>query len=268
MTPIRTLIADDEPLARQMLRSMLSGDREIEIVGECGDGRRAIEAIRTLQPDLLFLDIHMPAANGFQVIEAAGSKGAAVVFVTAYDQYAVEAFRAEALDYLLKPFDDLRFTQMLARVKDRMRERVWSQLGQQLSLCSATPSAELRKVLGAVEPARLPLSRILIRARGRMTVLHTNEIDWAQAADNYVELHAGARSYLVRQTVQEFAEQMDPLKFARVHRSAIVNLERVRELVPHIHGEATLVLVNGATVRVSRTRRADVERLLTQLAHV
>lgn len=262
MQPIRTLIADDEPLARQTLRLLLEPEPEIEIVAECGDGRQTIAAVRSTQPDLLFLDIHMPCCNGFQVIEATGLQGAAVVFVTAYDQYAVEAFRAEALDYLLKPFDDLRFSQMLRRVKERFREREWSRVGQQFA-GDPLPSIKLHRVLGADGPG---LSRILIRSRGRMTVLKAEEIHWVQAADNYVELHTGSRSYLLRQTIQEFGEQLDAARFLRVHRSAIVNVECIREFVAHAHGEASLILQGGTTVKVSRGRRAEVEKKMSMLS--
>jgi two-component system LytT family response regulator len=251
--PITTLIIDDEPLARQTLRLLLASDPEIEIVGECADGPQAIEAIRATQPDLVFLDIRMPGCSGFDVIAASGLRGSAVVFVTAYDQYAVDAFRAEALDYLLKPFDDARFEQVLRRAKERLLEKEWSIMGPRLATMIDSSS-------GPSETAYL--NRLLVRARGRLTILPVEEIDWIQAADNYVELHSGSKSYLVRHTMRDLRDRLDPAIFFRTHRSAIVNLRRVRALQSRSHGEAIAVLAGGSEAPVSRQRRLALERAL------
>lgn len=257
MSTLRTLIVDDEPLARQTLRILLQPDNSIEVVGEAADGPSAIQAIRELHPDLVFLDIRMPGCGGFDVIQAAGARGMAVVFVTAYDEYAVEAFRAEALDYLLKPFDDRRFEQVMRRVKERFTERELSAVGLRLS--------EYFSIQSRAASAESFATRILVRGRGRMTILSAADIEWVQAADNYIEIHSGGRSYLLRQTMQEFERKLDPATFFRVHRSVIVNLDRVRELRPHDHGEATAILLSGAQVAVSRVRRAALEKTLAAL---
>ncbi len=248
---IRTVIADDEPLARQTIRTLLETDSQIDIVGEARNGIEALDAITRLRPDLLFLDIRMPALNGFEVLEAARDAAPAVVFITAFDQYAVEAFRAEALDYLLKPFDDLRFFQVLGRVKAHLETIEWSLVGRRLG-----------NVLDA-EPGN-SLDRIVIRSGNRIAIVPSREVDWVESADNYVVLHVGPKTHLIRQTMQELIAGLDPVKFLRVHRSAAINLTRVRELKIESHGEAVAVLDTGAQVKVSRYRRQVLEEALTK----
>ncbi len=257
MTPatrLRVLIVDDEPLARQTLRLLLSAEPDVEIAGECADGLAAIDAVRRVSPDLVFLDIRMPGASGFDVLSAAGERGFAVVFVTAYDEYAVQAFAAEALDYLLKPFDDARFRETLRRVRASFALREYSVLGRQAA-----------GVLQERPAASGFLARLLIRERGRLHVVPVSEIEWVSAAGNYVEIHTSARAHLVRQTLREFEAQLDPARFLRIHRSAIVNLDQVRELRPASHGEATAVLrsgTGGVELNVSRQRRRVLEASL------
>lgn len=251
---IRTVIADDEPLARQTVRMLLASDSQIDVVGEARNGAEALEAIARLRPDLLFLDIRMPGLNGFEILEAAGDAAPAVVFVTAYDQYAVDAFRAEALDYLLKPFEDARFYQVLARAKQHLETLEWSAVGRRLSGVLQQPAA----------PAGWPLERIVIRSGNRIAIVPSRDLDWIESADNYVVLHVGPKTHLIRQTMQELIAGLDPLKFLRVHRSAAINLDRVRELRIESHGEAVAVLETGAQVKVSRYRRQTLEEALTR----
>lgn len=253
---IRVMIVDDEPLARDTIRGLLAGDSGVEVVGEARNGVEAATAVAALRPDLLFLDVRMPGLNGFEVLEAAGDAPPAVVFVTAFDQYAIEAFRAEALDYLLKPFDDSRFYQVLARAKEHLEVLEWSAVGRKFGpvLGQASDGSE----------AGRPLERIVIRSGSRIAIVRTSEVDWIESADNYVVLHTGGKTHLIRQTMQELIGSLDPTTFLRVHRSAAVNLDRVRELRIESHGEAVAVLATGAQVKVSRYRRQTLEEALTR----
>jgi two-component system LytT family response regulator len=248
---VRTLIADDEPLARQTIRSLLNSDPQIEVIGEARNGPEALRSIQELQPDLVFLDIRMPAMNGFEVLQATGAASPAIVFITAYDQYAVDAFRAEALDYLLKPFEDQRFFQVLGRVKAHFELKEWSAVGRRLS-----------GMLTSLEEQRNPLERIVIRSGNRIAVVPAREVDWIESADNYVVLHVGPKTHLIRQTMQELISGLDGSQFLRVHRSAAVNLQRVREVRIESHGEAVALLETGAEVKVSRYRRQALEEAL------
>jgi two-component system LytT family response regulator len=231
MAAIRTLIVDDEPMARTSITALLRGDPEIEIVGECGSGTEGIEAIRTNRPELLFLDVQMPGCDGFEVLERLGGDAPqTVVFVTAYDKYALKAFEVGALDYLLKPFDDARFFRVLARAK----------------------SQGPRLAAGA-------LDRIIVRSAGRVTFLRAGEIDWIEAADYYASLHVGARTHLLRRSMSDLERDLDPRMFCRVHRSAIVNVARVRELQLAANGEYEIILESGANVRMSRSYREQLQ---------
>ena len=230
---IRALIVDDEPLARSNVAVLLRMDREIEIIRECGTGAEAIGEIRVSRPDLLFLDVQMPECDGFDVIEMLGKDlPPAVVFVTAYDQYALRAFEAGALDYLLKPFDNTRFELALGRAKQRIR-------------------------LGRGRPQRL--ERVAIKNAGEVCFVRIPDIDWIEAADYYACLHVGTRSHLLRRSMAELEEDLDPGIFCRVHRSSIVNLERVRGLRLGQDGEYEVLLENGARVRLSRRYRRQFE---------
>ena len=231
---MKVVIVDDEPLARQVVRMLVESDRELTIAGECS-GVDAAEVIARERPDILFLDIQMPEVDGFEVIERVGADTVpAVVFVTAHDDYALRAFEVHALDYLLKPFDDRRFFTALSRAKERVRAK--------------TPSTFVR--------------RFLVRTREKVLFLKSDDLEWIEAADYYVSLHTGGKSYLLRQTMAEIERQLDPAKFVRVHRSAIVNLERVREMHPLFRGDSVLVLTDGTQLRLSRARREEFERRL------
>jgi len=237
---IRTIIVDDEPLARSNLLVLSGSDPEIEVVAQCGSGVEAVEAIRRLRPDLLFLDVQMPECDGFDVLEMLGKDlPRATIFVTAYDQYALRAFEAGALDYLLKPFDNARFELALNRAKQRIR------------------MGENRQPLPSP-----PLERIAVKSAGEVCFLKTSEIDWIEAADYYACLHVGGKNHLLRRSMAELEEDLDPNMFCRVHRSSIVNLERVQGLKVAEDGEYEILLGNGTRIRLSRRYRKHLETRL------
>ena len=245
--PLRVLIVDDEPLARTLVRVLLGGDPELVVSGECGGIDAAAAAART-RPDILFLDVQMPEVDGFAALEAIGvDEAPVVVFVTAYDQYAIRAFDVHAVDYLLKPIDESRFREAVARAKSRARDR----------RKGGAPDARLGALV-AEQAARV--KRILVRAREKTVVVDVDQIDWIEAADYYATLHVGPREHLLRETLNELEQRLDPDRFFRVHRSAIVNLERVREIHPLFRGDCELVLRDGTRVRLSRTRRREFDR--------
>jgi two-component system LytT family response regulator len=246
---IRVAIIDDEPLARSALRVILESDPEVTVVGEC-IGVDAPAVIERAQVELLFLDVEMPEVDGFQVLEALGADAPpATVFVTAHNTYAVRAFEVHAIDYVLKPFDDARVLTALARAKQR--------------LASPTVAAN-EHLLALLDERNRPdrrVERFLVRSRGKIIAVRTQDIDWIEAADYYATLHVGGATHLVRQTMADLEASLDERRFVRVHRSAIVNIDRIREVHPQFRGDCTLVLVDGTQVRLSRTRRAEFERL-------
>ncbi|MGA3226351.1 MAG: LytTR family DNA-binding domain-containing protein [Acidobacteriaceae bacterium] len=233
---IRTAIVDDEPLARSNLSTLLRLDPEIEIVSECGSGVDAPQEIRRAQPDLLFLDVQMPECDGFDVLELLGKDvPAAVVFVTAYDQYALRAFEAGALDYLLKPFDDARFGVAVNRAKQKIAR-------------------------GKDQPRRLEF--LTIKSAGQVAFISLPEIDWIEAADYYAGLHVGGKTHLLRRSIAELEQELDPVLFCRIHRSTIVNLNRVRGLKLDEDGDYTVLLESGTTLRLSRRYRKQLQARL------
>jgi two-component system LytT family response regulator len=251
--PIRTLIVDDEQMARASLRVLLGGDPDIDLVGECGSGLDAVTAIRAAAPDLVFLDVQMPQMNGFEVLEAIGeARQFVVVFVTAYDSYALEAFDVQAIDYVLKPFDDRRFHRALDRAKDQIRHARLGHLASEL----------VQVIAGA--PADKPDEddRLMIRDGGRTVLVPLAEIDWIEAADYYVQLHVGAKSYLHREPLRDLEARLDPRRFVRIHRSTIVALDRVAELRPSAHGDHCVRLRDGTDLKLSRARRGRLRTLL------
>ena len=234
---IRTIIVDDEPLARSNVLMLSGSDPKIEVVAQCGSGVEAVEAIRRLRPDLLFLDVQMPECDGFDVLEMLGKDlPRATIFVTAYDQYALRAFETGALDYLLKPFDNARFELALNRAKQRIG------------------MGENRQPLPSP-----PLERIVVKSAGEVCFLKTSEIDWIEAADYYACLHVGGKNHLLRRSMAELEEDLDPNMFCRVHRSSIVNLERVQGLKVAEDGEYEILLGNGTRIRLSRRYRKHLE---------
>lgn len=232
---IRALIVDDEPLARRNIALLLQHDPEIEIAGECGSGSDAIAAIRELTSDLLFLDVQMPACDGFDVLEMLGNAvPPAVIFVTAYDQYALRAFEAGALDYLLKPFDNARFERSLARAK----EKVWS-----------------------AHPMKAP-DRLVVKSAGQVSFIKVSDVDWIEADDYYARLHVGANGYLIRRSLAELEQELEQRSFCRIHRSAIANTARIKALKLNSEGEYNVVLESGAELRLSRRYRKKLQLFL------
>lgn len=249
---MRALIVDDEALARRRLRQFLSEVPDVEVVGECEDGRRAVSLIRSAAPDLLFLDVQMPLLDGFGVIREVGAGSVpAVVFVTAFDQFALRAFEAHALDYLLKPFGRERFMQAVGRAR--------RQLGD------SDVRRRLDALVGGLAERPRYSTRLAVKARGRTVILATDEIDWVGASDNYLELHAGPETYVVRETLGQLQSKLDPRQFVRIHRSTLVNVGRVRELHPLFAGDQLAVLRDGTKLQVSRTHRARLMSLLDEL---
>src|SRR5262245_63706761 len=224
---VRVLVVDDEPLARERLTTFLAEDPEVEAVDTCADGPSAVAAIRGDGPDIVFLDVQMPGFDGFGVVDAIGPDRMPVtVFVTAYDRYALRAFEARALDYLLKPFDRDRFTIAMGRAKEQIRRS--RDTGVQ---------EKLQALLDDVKPPGAGLDRLAIKSGGSVHFLRADEIDWVEAAGNYTRLHAGKQVHLLRETMTALEAKLDPKRFARIHRSTIVNLERVKELQPYFHGD-------------------------------
>jgi two-component system, LytTR family, response regulator len=253
---IRAIIVDDESLARDGIRIRLEREPDVEVVGEFGQVRPALELLRAQPVDLVFLDVQMPGASGFELVECLGGEAApAVVFVTAYADYAVEAFRVRALDYLLKPVDDERFRRALDTVREHLRLRLEGELGRRVR--SAIESAGQPPV-----GARRTVDRIAVKANGTIRFVETGEIDWLEADGDYVRLHAGRESHLVRSTLSELQAQLDPSLFARIHRSTVVRLDRIREMQPLFHGEYSVVLRDGTKLKLSRAYRAAAERVL------
>ncbi|MGD8868653.1 MAG: LytTR family DNA-binding domain-containing protein [Gemmatimonadales bacterium] len=258
MGTIRVVIVDDEPMAREGIRVLLMDDPDIEILGECAGGREAIGAIREAKPDIVFLDVQMPEVDGFDVVEEVGVENMPVViFVTAYDQYALRAFEVAALDYLLKPYDDERFAAAVRRAKEQLRQGEVGDLARKLiSLLEKQPG---RTTADPSLPAGRYLQRIMLKTGGRVTFLRVEEIDWIEAEGDYVRLHAGGSRHLLRDTMKRLEGQLDPSRFVRTHRSTIVNLDRIKELHPLFHGDYLIVLKDGTELKLSRSRRRSLE---------
>ena len=237
---IRVLLVDDEPLARSNLKVLLRRDPDIESIAECGSGAEAVAQIRSTRPELVFLDVQMPECGGFEVLEILKADEAlpVIVFVTAYDEYALRAFDAGALDYLLKPFDDARFALAMQRAKQK--------IGAQ----------------AAVQPREIP--RLTVRSAGRVEYVQIPDIDWVEAADYYACLHVGPKSHLLRQSMAELEKELDPRIFCRIHRSTIVNLRRVRALKVDDAGEYEVILEGGRKLRLSRRFRKELQARMSE----
>ena len=252
---VQCLIVDDEPLARERLRQLLQQEADIEIAGECADGRQAVEMIKNQSPDLVFLDVQMPELDGFGVLEQIqGEHMPAIIFVTAHDRFALRAFEVHAVDYLLKPFDRDRFQTALRRALGHIQQAQSGELSQRLTA-----------LLAEVKPAAKHLERLSIKSSGRVIFLKTDDIDWIEAADNYVSLHVGAETHLHRETMSALAEQLSTSKFLRISRSTIVNVDRIKELQPLFHGEYVVILRNGTKLTLSRNYRDALHQLMGKL---
>ncbi|MDQ2843147.1 MAG: LytTR family DNA-binding domain-containing protein [Acidobacteriota bacterium] len=242
---IRTLIVDDESLARERIRTLLATDEEVKIVDECDSGPSAIAAIRQLSPDLIFLDVQMPQMNGVEVLHTIGDElRSTVVFVTAFEQYALAAFDAHAVDYLLKPFDAERFEESLQRAKNEIGSRKTGQA-----------SEHLLALIRSIQPSKRFLERVAVPSSGLVRFLKVQEIDWIESAGNYVCLHVKGESHLVRETMDSLERKLNPQNFGRIHRTAIINLDRIRELQAKSNGDAIVILRDGYRLTLSRNYR-------------
>jgi two-component system LytT family response regulator len=268
MEKLRALIVDDESLGRRGLRLRLQKHGDVEIVGECSNGREALRAIPELSPDIVFLDIQMPGIDGFEVVRSLQADGMPlVVFVTAFDQYAVQAFDVHAVDYILKPADDERLARALLRARERLhganaaadKQRLLEVIGD----LSGRPAAQVEewKGNGSASPHSYP-DRIGINDGGEITLVAAAEIDWVDAAGDYMCIHAGGRIHVMRSTMKSLESQLDPAVFQRVHRSTIVNTKRIRQVCPHMNGEYHLVLEGGARLKMSRSYRDRIRHIV------
>ena len=244
------MIVDDEPWARKRIATLLKSESDVEIVGECAGGEEAIRAITSSTPDLVFLDVQMPEVDGFEVLEAVSPQHMPlVIFATAYDRYAIQAFDAEAIDYLLKPFDEERFNKALTRARNEWKSKVSSE-------------TVFSKLLESVRPKQHYVNRLVANSGGRVLFLKLADIDWIEASGNYVTLHSGKECHMVRTTMNALEPRLDPAQFVRIHRRSIVNSDRVREMQPLFRGQRVLLLKNGTQLNVGRVFRA---RLLQQM---
>jgi two-component system LytT family response regulator len=249
---IRVVVIDDEPIAREGVRRHLVREPGVEIIAECGDGLTAVETIRELAPDLVFLDVQMPGMDGFEVTHAIGiDVMPAVVFVTAYDKYALRAFEVNAVDYLLKPFDSERFQKAFQRARVQIERRTTEAINE-----------KLQALLESMRPQQRHLERLVVKSGGRIFFLPVAEIDWIESADNYVNLHCGRESHLIRETLSGLESKLNPEEFLRVRHSAIVNLKRIKELRPLFKGEYEIVLQNGVKLTSSRRYRNKIMQIL------
>jgi two-component system, LytTR family, response regulator len=252
---IRTLIADDEPPARELISTLLRGESDIEVIGECGNGSDAVVAIREHRPDLVFLDVQMPGLDGFEVLASLDSgRLPLVVFVTAYDKYAVRAFQAHALDYLLKPFE-----------YDRLHQSVQHARTQLQSNLPEVFRDRLRGLLEELYDQSHSWERLVIREVGRVVFVKPDEIDWIEAEGNYLRLHVGKECYLLRETMGAAETRLASRKFLRLSRSTLVNLERVKEWQPLFHGDSAVILQDGTRLTLSRVYRDQFDRLIAGL---
>jgi two-component system LytT family response regulator len=254
---IRTLIVDDEPVARARVLSLLRDEADIEVVGECSNGPQAVSVIEATAPDLVFLDVQMPEMDGFALARTLGREMPAVVFVTAYDEYALQAFEIHALDYLLKPFSAERFKSALTHVRQHIAKRQATAMGRQL----ATLLPEIQRPAPDQE-RRERRDRLVIKSSGRIYFVRIQDIDWCEAAGNYVRLHIGQQKHLVRGTMSHLESQLDPAQFVRIHRSAIVNVERIHELRSSFNGEYLITLNDKTRLTLSRGYRDGLQARL------
>lgn len=249
---IRAAIVDDEPLARRRIRNLLTGEADVEVTAECANGKEALESLEASSPDVLFLDIQMPEIDGFDVLQALGvGRVPAVIFVTAYDQFALRAFEAHALDYLLKPFDDERFAATLQRARERIRQERGGDLDRRL-----------QALLDTARGDHGYLRRLVVPAGHRNVFLRTEQIDWIGAERNYIRLHVGGRGYLMRENLSHIASALDPKTFCQIHRSTVVNIDRIHAVESLFRGEYLVVLHDGTKLTSGRSYRSHLHALM------
>lgn len=249
---LQTIIIDDVDLARERIKMLIAGDTEIEIVGECDSGNDAVAAILDLKPDLVFLDVQMPEMNGFEIVETVGAENMpATIFVTAYDKFALQAFEVNAVDYLVKPFDKERLTKAVERAKREIAQQKPDDLKERLKL-----------LLQEVQTERKYIKRIPIKSANGTILLAVEDVDWINAAGHYVELHAGSDTHLVRQQITLLEQKLDPEKFTRIHRSSIVNIDRIKSLHPLFNGDHLIILRDGTELNLSRTYHEKLINLI------
>lgn len=250
---LTALIVDDESLSREKIRNLLAPDPEIEVIGECSNGVQAVQEIHHKQPDLIFLDIQMPELDGFGVVEhMEKSQPSHIIFITAYDDYAIRAFEVNAIDYVLKPFDKARFSEAVARAKRMIQTEKLDEL-----------NTHLHDLLEALKSRTSYLKRLVIKTSGRIYFIKTEQIDWIESAGNYVVIHCGAEKHLYRETLKCLSTQLDPETFIRIHRSKIVNMERIQEIQPWSHGDHLLILEDGTELVMSRNYKDGLEKVST-----
>lgn len=276
--PIRVLIVDDEPIARRRMRRLLRLEDDVDVVEEVGSGREAIDVINRERPDLVFLDVQMPDVDGFGVVEALGvERMPPTIFVTAYNDYAVRAFDVNAIDYLLKPFDPERFKAAFQRARSHLEQVSSAEQGRKIKALleqvlgeGATASLGAGAANGsgaAPPPARHRyVDRLMVKHDGRVFFVKASDVDWFEAAGNYVRIHTGKVSHLIRETMQRIETQLDPAMFVRIHRAVIVNLDRIRELQPWFAGDYVVILRDGRQLKLSRTYREHLHARMQRLA--
>jgi two-component system, LytTR family, response regulator len=250
MQRFKVLIVDDEPISRLRLRRLLALEPECDVIGECENGREAVRALERVSVDLLFLDVQMPEMDGFEVVSAIARSHPLIIFTSAYDEYALKAFEVHAFDYLLKPFDRRRFREAVQRART------------QLTQAKSNVPGDLLTLFGNLATARTAPDRIAIRNNGRVIFLKLSDIDWIEAADNYVCLHSGRETHILRETMSELESRLDPARFIRVHRSAIVNMDRIKELQPWFRGDYKVVLSDGTELTLTKNHREKLESRL------
>ncbi|HVT72691.1 MAG TPA: LytTR family DNA-binding domain-containing protein [Lacunisphaera sp.] len=270
---IRTLVIDDEPLAREGILTLLAQDPEIEVIGSCADGQTAVTTIRNQRPDLVFLDVQMPKRSGFEVIgELKPAERPAVVFVTAYDQYAIEAFENCAVDYLLKPFRDSRFAAALARAKVEIRKQRVVGMGETMERLLACVQEMVRTGSNPAPAAKIPApveqpsDRVVIKAGSDLHFIKTADIVWVEAQADFVRVHTTGAAQLVRETLQNFESRVDPSKFLRIHRSSLVNLEHVKKVTPALYGDYIVLMSDDTKLRLSRKNRGKLKQIISRLS--
>ena len=273
MKKFRTLIVDDEPLAREGIVAMLQGDPEVEIIGACADGQAALTAIRAQRPDLVFLDVQMPKRDGFAVLaELKPEERPAIIFVTAYDQYAIQAFEISAVDYLLKPFRDIRFATALAKAKADIRQEREGDLGRRLEqlLEHMQTSLGLRAghTAGVAEmPAGEPADRVVLKSGSDLHFVRTADIIWVESQADFIKVHTTGAAQLVRETLQDFEARVPAERFLRIHRSSLVNVDHVKKVTPALYGDYSVLMTDGSVLRLSRKNRAKLKQLISRMAH-